>query len=344
MLQQTLKRTLLAAAGAGLLASAAAAQETLRLNGAGATFPQPIYQKWVLEYHNLHQNVEINYQGIGSGGGIRQYTDHTVDFGASDGPMTDAQIQAVNGNVYHLPTVLGAVVPTYNIPGVTAQLKFTGDVLAGIWLGQITKWNDSRITELNPGVSLPDQDIVVAHRSDGSGTTYIWTDYLSKVSPDWAQRVGKGTSVNWPVGLGGQGNPGVANIVKQTPGAIGYVELIYAIQNSISYGDVQNHDGKFVRASLETTTAAAAGAVTAMPPDFRVSITNAPGANAYPISSFTWMLFYQNPKDKARAKVMADFFKWALADGQKYCADLGYAPLPSEIVALELKALGKIKL
>ena len=344
MLKQTLKSALLAAAGAGLLASAAAAQETMRLNGAGATFPQPIYQKWVLEYHNLHQNIEINYQGIGSGGGIRQFTDHTVDFGASDGPMTDAQIQAVNGNVYHKPTVLGAVVPTYNIPGVTAQLKFTGDVLAGIWLGQITKWNDSRLTELNPGVSLPDQDIVVAHRSDGSGTTYIWTDYLSKVSADWAQRVGKGTSVNWPVGLGGQGNPGVANIVKQTPGAIGYVELIYAIQNQIGYGLVRNKAGRYIQASLETTTNAAAGAVAHLDEntDFRISITDADGNDVYPISSFTWLLVPKEMTDMAKARALLEFVWWAVHDGEQYCKDLAYAPLPRRVVQLEEERLKSV--
>jgi len=332
------------AAGTALAARGAVAQETVRLNGAGATFPQPIYQKWVLEYHTLHPNVEINYQGIGSGGGIRQYTDHTVDFGASDGPMTDAQIQAVNGNVYHLPTVLGSVVPTYNIPGVTAQLKFTGEVLAGIWLGQITKWNDSRLTALNPGVSLPDQDIIVAHRSDGSGTTYIWTDYLSKVSPDWMQRVGKGTSVNWPVGLGGQGNPGVANIVKQTPGAIGYVELIYAIQNNIGYGLVQNAAGNFIQASLATTTNAAAGAVAHLDAntDFRISITNAEGAQVYPIASFTWLLVPKTMTDMTKARALLEFVWWALHDGEKYTTDLAYAPLPSRVVQLEEERLKSI--
>ncbi len=332
------------AAASALAAGPARAQETTRLNGAGATFPQPIYQKWVLEYHTQHPNVEINYQGIGSGGGIRQFTDRTVDFGASDGPMTDAQIQAVNGNVYHLPTVLGSVVPTYNIPGVTAQLHFTGDVLAGIWLGQITKWNDSRITALNPGVTLPDQDIVVAHRSDGSGTTYIWTDYLSKVSSDWSQRVGKGTSVNWPVGLGGQGNPGVANIVKQTPGAIGYVELIYAIQNHIGYGLVRNAAGNYVEASLATTTNAAAGAVAHLDPntDFRISITNAEGAQTYPISSFTWLLVPKTMTDLTKARALLEFVWWALHDGEKYTTDLAYAPLPARVVQLEEQRLKSI--
>jgi phosphate transport system substrate-binding protein len=332
------------AAGGALLAARASAQETIRLNGAGATFPNPIYSKWVLEYHNAHPAIEINYQAIGSGGGIRQFTDHTVDFGATDGPMSDAQIQAVNGNVYHLPTVLGAVVPTYNIPGVTAQLKFTGDLLAGIFLGQITKWNDSRIAALNPGVSLPDQDIVVAHRSDGSGTTYIWTDYLSKVSSDWSQRVGKGTAVNWPVGLGGQGNPGVANIVKQTPGAIGYVELIYALQNQISYGLVRNAAGNFIQASLATTTNAAAEAVASLDAntDFRVSITNATGAQAYPIASFTWLLVPKDMSDTTKARALLEFVWWAVHDGERFTADLSYAPLPPRVVQLEEQRLKSI--
>ncbi len=341
---RTLARSLAVAFGGALLAGSAWAQGTVRLNGAGATFPAPIYQKWVLEYHTLHPSVEVNYQPIGSGGGIRQFTDHTVDFGASDGPMTDAQIQAVNGDVFHFPTVLGSVVPTYNIPGVTAQLRFTGEVLAGIWLGQITKWNDSRITALNPGVSLPDQDIVVAHRSDGSGTTYIWTDYLSKVSPDWKQQVGMGTSVNWPVGLGGQGNPGVANIVKQTPGAIGYVELIYAIQNHIGYGLVRNKAGNYIEASLATTTNAAAGAVAHLDPntDFRISITDPDGAQAYPIASFTWLLLPKQMTDATKARALLDFVWWALHSGQQYNEALAYARLPEAVVRLEELQIRKI--
>jgi len=338
------RKAALAGLSAVLLLGSTAGAQTVQINGAGATFPFPIYSKWFDEYHKLHPNVEINYGSIGSGGGIKQLTNETVFFGASDGPMTNEQLASAPGAVLHFPTVLGAVVPSYNIPGVTASLKFTGPVLAEIYLGKITKWNDPAIAKLNPGVSLPAMDIAAVHRSDGSGTNYIWCDYLSKVYPEFKTKVGVATSVNWPVGIGGKGNEGVSGLVKQTPGAIGYVELIYALQNNISFGDVQNHDGKFLRASLETTTEAAAGATKAMPADFRVSITNAPGANAYPISSFTWMLFYENPKDKARAKVMVDFFKWALTDGQKYCAGLGYAPLPKEIVALEMKALGKIKL
>jgi phosphate transport system substrate-binding protein len=334
---KTLAKSLAVAAGCALLAGSAWAQGTVHLSGAGATFPYPIYSKWILEYHQAHPNVEINYQAIGSGGGIRQFTDHTVLFGASDGPMTDAQIAAVHGDVLHIPTVLGSVVPTYNIPGVTAKLRFTGAVIAGIWLGQITKWNDSRITAINPGVSLPDQDIVVAHRSDGSGTTYIFTDYLSKVSPEWAQRVGNGTSVNWPVGLGGQGNPGVANIVKQTPGAIGYVELIYALQNSIGYGLVQNSSGNFIDASLQTTTAAAAGAVEHLDPntDFRISITNPAGAQAYPIASFTWLLLPRTMTDMTQARTLLEFVWWATHAGQRFCNALDYATLPPAVVRLE---------
>jgi len=332
------------AAGTACFAGQARAQGTTSLTGSGSTFAYPLYSKWGLEYHRLHADVEVNYQANGSGAGIQQFTNRITDFGATDGPMTDAQIAAVSGNVIHLPTALGAVMPTYNIPGVTAQLKFTGEVLAGIYLGQITKWNDSRITALNPGVALPDQDIVVAHRSDGSGTTYIWSDYLSKMSPEWAQRVGKGTSINWPVGLGGPGNPGVANIVKQTPGAIGYVELIYAIQNHISYGLVQNSAGRFINASLETTTNAAAGAVAHLDPntDFRLSITNPDGADAYPIASFTWILVPKTMTDMAKAQELVHYLWWALHDGQKYCNDLAYAPLPRRVVQLEEERLKSI--
>jgi phosphate transport system substrate-binding protein len=341
-------KTRFKAALAGLsvtfLLGAPAMAQTVQINGAGATFPFPIYSKWFDEYHKLHPDVEINYQSIGSGGGIRQLSNETVFFGASDGPMTDEQLAAAPGAVLHLPTVLGGDVPVYNIPGVSAELKFTGPVLADVFLGKITKWNDPALTKLNPGVSLPGTDIAVVHRSDGSGTTYIWVDYLSKVSPEWKKRVGVATSVNWPVGVGGKGNEGVAGLVKQTPGAIGYVELIYAIQNKISYGSVQNMAGEFVRSSLASVTAAAAGAARAMPKDFRVSITNAPGSGVYPVSSFTWLLFYENPKDKKLAKIMVEFVRWALTDGQKYCADLGYAPLPKEVVALEMEALKKIKL
>jgi phosphate transport system substrate-binding protein len=258
--------------------------------------------------------------------------------------MTDEQLLAAPGRILHFPTVLGAVVPVYNIAGVSAELKFNGSLLADIFLGKITKWNDPGIQKLNPGVSLPGDDITVVHRAEGSGTTYIYCDYLAKVSPEWKKKVGIATSVNWPVGLGGKGNEGVSGLVKQTPGAIGYVELIYALQTRILYGAVQNMSGNFVRATPDGVTAAATAAAAQMPADFRVSITNAPGPNAYPISSFTWLLFYESPKDKQAARTMVDFMRWALGDGQKYCKDLGYAPLPDSVVKLELEALKKIKL
>jgi phosphate transport system substrate-binding protein len=335
---------LCAAAAIALLAGATLVAQTVKINGGGATFPNPIYSKWFSEYNKLHPNVEINYQSQGSGFGIQQITKRTVFFGATDGPMTQDQLLAAPGRILHFPTVLGADVPVYNIPGVSQELKFTGPVLADIFLGKITKWNDKAITGLNQGVNLPASDIVVVHRSDGSGTTYIWVDYLSKVSPEWKQRVGVATSVNWPVGLGGKGNEGVSAQVTQVPGAIGYVELIYALQNRISYGSVQNSSGKFVRANVPSVTAAAVAAAKQMPSDFRVSITNAPGDDVYPISSFTWLLMYENPQDKTMAKVMVDFMKWALSDGQKYAADLGYAPLPTSVVDMELKSLATIKL
>jgi phosphate transport system substrate-binding protein len=287
--------------------------------------------------------VEINYQSIGSGGGVQQISKQTVFFGASDMPMNAEQLQSAPGKILHFPTVLGAVVPVYNIPNVTAELKFTGPLLADIFLGKITKWNDANIAKLNPGVTLPASDITVVHRADGSGTTYIWVDYLAKVSPEWKTKVGVNSSVNWPTGVGGRGNEGVASTVKQTPGALGYVELIYALQTKQPYGSVQNMAGEFAKASVESVTAAAAAAVKQMPPDFRVSITNAPGQGVYPISSFTWILLYDNPKDKAQAKAMVDFMKWALTDGQKFAPELGYAPLPAEVVKLEMAALSKIK-
>ena len=306
------------------------------LNGAGATFPYPMYSKWFSEYHKAHPDIEINYQSIGSGGGIRQVLAGTVDFGASDGPMTDEQLSQAKTKILHIPTVLGADVPAYNIPGVTGELKFTPEVLAGIFMGKITSWNDPALAKANPGVNLPNQPIVVIHRSDGSGTTYIWTDYLSKVSSDWQNQVGKGTSVKWPVGLGGKGNEGVAGMIRQMQGGIGYIELIYAAQNKIPYGSVKNAAGSFVRASLESVTAAAAS-VKSMPADFRVSITNAPGKDAYPISSFTWLLIPAQSKDAAKGKILADFLNWMVDDGQKMTADLSYAPLP-ESVATKVKA------
>jgi phosphate transport system substrate-binding protein len=291
----------------------------------------------------MHPNVEINYQSIGSGGGIQQVTKETVFFGATDGPMTPEQLQGAPGRLLHFPTVLGAVVPVYNLPGVSAELKFSGPVLADVFLGKITKWNDPAIAKLNAGVTLPATDITVAHRADGSGTTYIWVDYLSKLSPEWKSKVGVATSVSWPTGVGGRGNEGVSGLVKQTPGALGYVELIYALQNKIAYGSVLNSAGESVKATVQTVTAAAAEAAKGMPADFRVSITNAPGKGVYPVSSFTWLLLYENAKDKAKAKTMVDFVKWALTDGQKFAPDLGYAPLPDVVVKLEMAALAKVK-
>jgi phosphate transport system substrate-binding protein len=339
----SVRKLLAVVAGVAALATGVAAQQKVQINGAGATFPYPIYSKWFSEYNKLHPSVEINYQSIGSGGGIRQLSNQTVFFGATDGPMTPEQMLAAPGKILHLPTVLGAVVPVYNIPGVSTQLKFTGGLLADIFLGKITKWNDPTIMKLNPGVNLPGTDITVVHRSDGSGTSYIFVDYLAKLSAEWKQKVGVATAVNWPVGVGGKGNEGVSGLVTQTPGSIGYVELIYALQNKVSYGAVQNMAGDFVTATVESVSAAAAEAVKSMPADFRVSITNAPGKGVYPISSFTWLLLYENPKDKAQAKIMVDFVKWALTDGQKFAPDLGYAPLPEAVVKLELAALTHVK-
>jgi len=326
-----------------LALGAGVAAQKLQINGAGATFPFPIYSKWFSEYNKLHPDVQINYQSIGSGGGIRQVQAQTVFFGASDGPMTPEQMQQAPGKILHFPTVLGAVVPIYNIPNVSAELKFTGPLLADVFLGKVTRWNDPAIAKHNPGVTLPATDITVVHRADGSGTTYIWVDYLSKVSPEFKSKVGVNTSVNWPTGVGGRGNEGVASMVKQTPGALGYVELIYAMQTKQPYGTVQNMAGDFSKASVESVTAAAAAAAQQMPADFRVSITNAPGKGVYPISSFTWMLLYESPKDKTQAKTMVDFMKWALTDGQKFAPELGYAPLPADVVKLEMAALGRIK-
>jgi len=314
-----------------------------QLNGAGATFPNPIYSKWFSEYNKLHPDVEINYQSIGSGGGIRQLTAQTVFFGASDAPMTDEQLKQAPGKILHFPTVLGAVVPVYNLAGAPEGLKFTGPVLADIFLGKIKKWNDPAIAKANAGAKLPNSEITVVHRSDGSGTSFIFTDYLGKVSDEWKQKVGVNASVNWPIGVGGKGNEGVAGLVKQTPNSIGYVELVYALQNKIPYGAVQNSAGDFVTPSTDSVTAAAAGAAGNMPKDFRVSITNAPGQGAYPISSFTWILMYDEPKDKTLAKVMVDFMKWALNDGQKIAPEMGYATVPANVVQAELEQLNRIK-
>jgi len=323
-----------------LLVSPARAQ--MQLNGAGATFPYPIYSKWFNEYIKVDPSVRFNYQSIGSGGGIKQITEQTVDFGASDGPLTDEQLKAAPGALMHFPTVMGAVVLTYNIPGISTSLKFTPEAIAGIYLGRITKWNDPALTAPNPGVPLPDQDIVVAHRADGSGTTYIFTDYLSKVSPEWEKKVGKSTSVNWPVGLGGKGNEGVTGLVKESPNSIGYVELIYALSNKLPFADVKNQAGSFVKASLAAVTAAAAGYASQMPDDFRVVITNAPGADAYPISGMTWLLVYEKQHDIEKGKKLVQFIDWMLHDGQKYAADLQYAPLPPAVVMKEVQALRRV--
>ncbi|HWZ75605.1 MAG TPA: phosphate ABC transporter substrate-binding protein PstS [Candidatus Sulfotelmatobacter sp.] len=323
-----------------LLAAPVLGQTTL--SGAGATFPYPMYSKWFSEYSKSHSGVEINYQSIGSGGGIRQVTAGTVDFGASDMPMTDKQLQDSKTKILNLPTVLGADVPAYNLPGVTGEVKFTPEVLAGIFLGKISKWNDKAITSANPGVNFPDKDIIVVHRSDGSGTTFIWTDYLSKVSPEWKGQVGSDTSVKWPVGLGNKGNEGVSGLIRQMSGSIGYVELIYAVQNNIPYGSVRNSAGNFIKASLESVSAAAASAPK-MPPDFRVSITNAPGKDAYPIASFTWLLIPLPSKDPAKGKILNDFLNWMVTDGQKMTAALSYAPLPDNVVAKEKEAIKQVR-
>ncbi len=301
----------------------------VNLNGAGATFPYPIYSKWFSEFHKANPNIQINYHSIGSGGGIRQLTVGSVVFGASDGPMTDEQLAEAKVKILHVPTVLGSVVPAYNIAGVTQELKFTPDVLAGIFLGKIKNWNDPVVAKANPGIKFPNQQIVVAHRSDGSGTTYVFTDYLSKVNPEWQKTVGKGTSVKWPTGIGGKGNEGVAGTIRQIQGAVGYVELIYAVQNKIPFGVVQNAAGVFVKASLESTTAAAASAK--MPADFRVSITNAPGKSAYPIASFTWLLVPMQSKDPNKGKILKDFLLWMLDSGEPMTAQLTYAPLPTAV-------------
>ncbi len=322
----------------------AASSQTGRtaVTGAGATFPNPIYTKWFDEYRKSHSGVEINYQSVGSGAGIRQVLAGTVDFGASDMPMTDEQLGQAQVKILHFPTVLGAVVPTYNIAGVSQDLKFTPAALAGIFLGTVRKWNDPAIASANAGVPLPGADIVVVHRSDGSGTTFVWTDYLSKVSPAWKSKVGSNTSVNWPVGLGGKGNEGVTGLVKQTPNSIGYVELIYAVQNKLAYGAVQNSAGKFLKADFDGVTAAAAGAAATMPADFRVSITNAPGADAYSIASFTWLLVPAHLPDAAKGKVIVDFLNWMVTDGQSMAEPLSYAPLPKEVVTKEQQAIAQV--
>jgi phosphate transport system substrate-binding protein len=341
-----MKRILIQAALLAALATGVASAQQILINAAGATFPYPMYSKWFDEYHKKFPNLAFNYQSIGSGGGIKQVTEGTVDFGASDGPMNDVQIKEFHDKhgfgILHFPTVMGADVPVYNVAGINTDLNFTPEALAGIFLGKIAKWNDPELMKANPGVKLPAADIVVVHRSDGSGTTYIWTDYLSKVSKEWETKAGRGTSVNWPVGLGGKGNEGVSGQVQQTPNSIGYVELIYAVQNKMKTGKVKNMAGAWVQASLAGVTAAAASSKE-MPDDFRVSITNAPGKDAYPISSFTWLLIPEKISDPAKNKAIKDFLKWMLADGQTMTSALAYAQLPKTVVAKEMKAIGKIQ-
>ena len=332
---------ILAGLTAGLIVAATGTAQAQKLTGAGATFPYPIYSKWFSEYSAAHPGVEINYQSIGSGGGIRQVTAGLVDFGATDGPMTDEQLASSKVKLIHFPTVMGAVVPIFNVTGVN-DLKFSPDVLADIYLGKITTWNDARIEKDNPGVKLPNETINVIHRSDGSGTSYIFTDYLSKVSKDWAGGPGKGTALNWPKGIGGKGNEGVAGLVRQLPGSIGYVELIYALQNKISFGEVKNAAGNWVKASIAGVTEAAASVKT-MPADYRVSITNAPGAQAYPISSFTWLLVPVKSADPAKGKVIKDFLNWMLNDGEKEVSALYYAPLPAAVVAKEHQTVNNLQ-
>jgi phosphate transport system substrate-binding protein len=322
--------------------SAVVAPAQVKINGAGATFPEPIYSKWFSEFQK-EKGVQINYQANGSGGGIRGLTAGTVDFGASDKPLSDAEAAKMRVKPLHFPTVLGAVVPIYNVPGISGDLNFTGQALAGIFLGTITNWNDAALKSANPGVKLPDADIVVVHRSDPSGTTFVFADFLSKVSPDWKSKVGADTSINWPVGIAGPRSEGVAGAVKQTPNSIGYVELIYALQNKINFGQVRNSSGKFVKASLAGVTAAAAGAAKTMPADFRVSITDAPGAAAYPISTFTWLLVPSQISDGAKKTAIVDFLKWMLTKGQDFNEALGYAKLPPNVVTQETKQIALIK-
>jgi phosphate transport system substrate-binding protein len=334
-----------------VLAVSGAGWSDLLINGAGATFPYPIYSKWFDVYSKEHPGIHFNYQSIGSGGGIRMITQKTVDFGASDAPMSDEQLKAAPG-LLHFPTVLGADVLAYNVPGLT-KLRLTGPLIAEIFLGKVTKWNDEAIAKINPGVSLPDQDITVCHRSDGSGTTYIFVDYLSKVSPQWAKEVGKSTSVKWPTGLGGKGNEGVTALIQQTPGSIGYIELIYAANNHIPFADVQNHDGNFITPTLESVTAAGAGEARLssrlrlaanLPAEFRISITDAHGPHAYPISSFTYLLVYREQSDKVKGRQIIDFLNWALHDGQQYAEPLQYARLPDDVVKEEDKQIKEIRL
>jgi len=336
-----MKKTLVAC---GLfLAAGASIASAQSITAAGATFPAVIYQKWFDEYHKLHAGMQVNYQSLGSGAGIAQLTAGTVDFGASDKPMSDAELKALKTPALHFPTVMGAVVATYNLPGVTKELHLSPAALAGIYLGAVTKWNDKLITADNPGVKLPNSEIIVVHRSDASGTTFIWTDYLSKISPDWQKKVGAGSAVSWPgTPVGGQGNEGVTGLVKQTPGSLGYVELAFAVKNNLGYASIKNAEGAFVKPSFESVTEAAAGAAASMPADFRVSITNAPGKGSYPISSFTWLLIPNHFADAAKSKAIKEFLQWMLTDGQKFATELYYAPLPKSVVTKELAQIERI--
>jgi len=321
-----------AAFSVALTACGGGSSSEIRLQGAGATFPNPLYQKWLSEYGKAHTNIKIDYQSIGSGGGIKQIQARTVDFGASDSPMKDEDLKAAPGELLHIPTVLGAVVITYNLSGVSQPLRFSPDVVADLFLGKIKKWNDARIKADNANATLPDSDITVVHRSDGSGTSAVFTDYLAKVSAEWKEKVGAGTSPNWPVGIGGKGNEGVTGQVKQTPNTIGYVELAYAVQNKLPVALLKNKSGNFIEPSIDAVTAAAAGALAATPEDLRVSITDSAGASAYPISSYTYILAYKNQSDEAKGKALVDFLWWGIHDGESFAKDLQYAPLPAEIV------------
>jgi phosphate transport system substrate-binding protein len=327
---------------ANTTATPASQSSAQNLNGAGATFPYPVYSKWFSEYASAHPGIHINYQSIGSGGGIRQVTEGTIDFGASDGPMTDQQIAESKVAVMHIPTVLGAVVPVYNIPGVTGNLNLAPDVIADIYLGKIKKWDDPRLAKDNPGVKFPSTAILPVYRSDGSGTTYIFTDFLSKISPDWAKKVGKSTSVKWPVGIGQKGNEGVAGMVRQSPSSFGYVELIYALQNKMTYGAVRNASGKFVLATTDGVTAAAAAAAATMPADYRVSITNASGDASYPISSFTWFLIPTHSQNTAKTETLKNFLTWMLDHGESEASSMGYAPLPTQVQAMVRKSIADL--
>jgi phosphate transport system substrate-binding protein len=342
-MMRTLRKAILGVASAALIATAGSAGAETLINGAGATFPYPLYSKWFAEYAKVDKSVKFNYQSIGSGGGIKQISAQTVDFGASDKFLSDEELKGAPGKLLHIPTVMGAVVVTYNVPGVAKGLKLSPETLAQIYQGKISSWADPKLAKDNAGIKLPNKPIIVVHRSDGSGTTSIFTDYLSAVSPEWAKSVGKGASVRWPVGLGGKGNEGVAGQIKTTPYTIGYVELAYAFENKLPYASLKNSSGSFVEPSIASTSAAAAGAAASMPADFRLSLVNQPGKNAYPIVGFTWLLVYENQKDKEKGKKLVEFLNWELKQGQKMAAKLMYAPLPSNVAKMVDKTIKNIK-